>query len=183
MIFGFLRKNNAHRAIVERQYGILTAAARQKAFYRSANVPDTVMGRFEMLSVVLILYFRRSGSAGGAVKEIAQNIVDAFFEDLDHSIRELGIGDQGVPKRMKKLASMFYGRVDSYGRALDGRDEQALAEALKRNFHPEMKDDALSMQRLANYMMQADALLADVDVGVLERGEAVLLRMEDGGDQ
>jgi cytochrome b pre-mRNA-processing protein 3 len=136
MIFGFLRKNNANRAIVERQYGILTTAARQKAFYRSANVPDTVMGRFEMLTVIMILYFRRSGKASEIVGEIAQEIVDAFFQDLDHSIRELGIGDQGVPKRMKKLASMFYGRVDSYGKALDARDLDALAAALKRNFRP-----------------------------------------------
>lgn len=183
MIFGFLRKNNVNRAIVERQYGILTTAARQKAFYRSANVPDTVMGRFEMLSAIMILYFRRSGSGSGAVKEIAQEIVDAFFQDLDHSMRELGIGDQGVPKRMKKLASMFYGRVDSYGKALAAGDMEALAAALKRNFYPETGDDTLSMLRLANYMMDADLALGGVAGDVLERGEAEFLQMEDGGQQ
>jgi cytochrome b pre-mRNA-processing protein 3 len=183
MIFGLFRKNNVNRAIVERQYGILTTAARQKAFYRTANVPDTVMGRFEMLSVVMILYFRRSGGGSGIVKEIAQEIVDAFFQDLDHSIRELGIGDQGVPKRMKKFASMFYGRVDSYGKALDARDLDALAAALKRNFHPQTADDMLSMLRLANYMMDADLALAAVPGDVMERGEAELLRMDDGEDR
>ena len=183
MIFGFFRKNNVNRAIVERQYGILTTAARQKAFYRSANVPDTVMGRFEMLSVVMILYFRRSGSSSAVVKEIAQEIVDAFFLDLDHSIRELGIGDQGVPKRMKKLASMFYGRVDSYSKALDAGDRDVLAAALKRNFYPETGDDMLSMLRLANYMMDADLALATASDEVLGRGDAEFLRMEDGGQQ
>jgi cytochrome b pre-mRNA-processing protein 3 len=48
-------------------------------------------------------------------RALAQDIVDAFFEDVDHSIRELGIGDTGVPKRMKKFARMFYGRANSYG--------------------------------------------------------------------
>ena len=183
MIFGFFRRNNANRDIIERQYGILTTAARQKAFYQSANVPDTVMGRFEMLSAIMILYFRRAGTEGASVKDIAQEIVDAFFQDLDHSIRELGIGDQGVPKRMKKLASMFYGRVDSYGKALDAGDADALSAALKRNFHPESKDAELSMAALAHYMMRAAAALAEVATEVLERGGAEILPMEDGDDR
>jgi cytochrome b pre-mRNA-processing protein 3 len=180
MIFGFLRKNNGDRTAIDRQYGLLTAAARQPGFYRAANVPDTVMGRFEMLSVVMILYFRRTASAGKPVKDIAQAIVDAFFQDLDHSMRELGIGDQGVPKRMKKFASMFYGRVASYGKALDAIDENALAEALRRNFHPETADSALSMQALAHYMVEAEAGLAATAETVLEQGQAGMLDFEDG---
>lgn len=174
MIFGLLRKNNVNAVIVERQYGILTTAARRPEFYLEANVPDTVMGRFEMLSAVLILYFRRTRQSGEAVKTIAQEIVDAFFEDLDHSMRELGIGDNGVPKRMKKLASMFYGRVDSYGTALDANDSQALAAALKRNFHPENSDETLTMERLALYMTEAARALDSVPESVLERGELEL---------
>lgn len=182
MIFRFFRKNSVNRAIVERQYGILTTAARQKAFYQYAGVPDTVMGRFEMLSAMLILYFRRSGRDSKAVQDVAQEIVEAFFEDLDHSIRELGIGDQGVPKRMKKLASMFYGRVSSYGKALEAGDVEALEAALRRNFHPESTDATLSMRRLANYMMDADRALGEVPADVMARGSAELLRMENGDE-
>lgn len=180
MIFGLFRKNNVNKVAVEHQYAILTAAARQPAFYRTASVPDTVMGRFEMLSTVLILYFHRTGSSTEAVKAIAQEIVDAFFEDLDHSLRELGIGDQGVPKRMKKLASMFYGRVDSYGTALDAGDHQALEAALRRNFHPDDADPNLSMALLAHYMLEADRALKAVTDEVLERGEARLPEMAEG---
>jgi cytochrome b pre-mRNA-processing protein 3 len=183
MIFGFLRKNNVDNAAVERQYGILTTTARHKAFYLDANVPDTVMGRFEILTVVLILYFRRTSRANHAVQAIAQEIVDAFFQDLDHSMRELGIGDQGVPKRMKKMASMFYGRLDSYGKALEAQSPEQLEAALKRNFYPENQDATLSMQRLANYMLDADLMLAGLPVETLERGEAELLRMEAGGER
>ena len=69
-----------------RQYDLLNRAARNPAFFEDMKVPDTVMGRFEMLSVILILYFRRTTSAGDQVKAIAQEIVEAFFEDLDHSM-------------------------------------------------------------------------------------------------
>ena len=180
MIFGLFRKNNVDKVASAHQYQILTAAARQPALYRTANVPDTVMGRFEMLSTVLILYFHRTGKSGEAVKALAQQIVDDFFEDLDHSLRELGIGDQGVPKRMKKLASMFYGRVDSYGKALDAADEVALEAALRRNFHPENADPNLSMALLAHYMLEASRALLALPDEVLVRGEATLPEMAEG---
>jgi len=183
MMFGLFRKNNVNKAAVERQYGALTTAARQPAFYRAANVPDTVMGRFEMLSTILILYFHRTRIATEPAKAIAQEIVDAFFEDLDHSLRELGIGDQGVPKRMKKLASMFYGRVDSYGKALDASDRMVLEAALRRNFHPEISDPSLSMARLADYMLGAVDALGALPDDVLERGEATLPEMLEGEER
>eukprot|EP01035_Chromulina_nebulosa_P062182 gene62182-85033_t len=113
----FLKSNN--QKIVERQWAILTSCARTPAFYADMDVPDTVMGRFEMLTIVLVLFFRRTAKSPRSGQELAQEIIDAFFEDVDHSIRELGVGDTSVPKRMKKLASMFYGRLESYAAALD----------------------------------------------------------------
>ena len=174
MIFGLFRKNKANHAVMVRQYDALNRAARAHAFYERMNVPDTVMGRFEMLSISLILYFRRTASAGAQVKEIAQEIVEAFFEDLDHSMRELGIGDSGVPKRMKKLAGMFYGRLDSYARALDAGDVDALDAALRRNIHPESGDAALSMRLLADYMVKAEQALKAVPEATLVAGNAEL---------
>jgi cytochrome b pre-mRNA-processing protein 3 len=63
-------------------------------------------------------------------------VTDEFFRDVEHSLRELGIGDMGVPKRMKKLAGMFYGRAATYGAALDAGDAEVLAAALARNVRP-----------------------------------------------
>ncbi|MGV3552460.1 ubiquinol-cytochrome C chaperone family protein [Rhizobium sp.] len=174
MIFGLFRKNKVNHALMVRQYDLLTRAARDPAFFEHMNVPDTVMGRFEMLSTVLILYFRRTATAGAEVKAIAQAIVEAFFEDLDHSMRELGIGDNGVPKRMKKLAGMFYGRLDSYARALDAGDMDALEAALRRNIHPENADATLSMRQLADYMVSAERALKAVPESALAKGEAGL---------
>jgi cytochrome b pre-mRNA-processing protein 3 len=174
MIFGLFRKNKVNHALMVRQYDALTRAARNPAFFERMNVPDTVMGRFEMLSTILILYFRRTSTAGEKVKAIAQEVVEAFFEDLDHSMRELGIGDNGVPKRMKKLAGMFYGRLDSYTRALEAGDMDALEAALRRNIHPENADQALSMRLLADYMVGAENALKTVPESVLAAGDAAL---------
>lgn len=174
MFFGLFGKKNNNQAIIERQYALLTAAARRPAFYADMDVPDTVMGRFEMVSLVLILYFRRTASSERSGQEIAQEIIDAFFEDLDHSIRELGVGDVGVPKRMKKFAGMFYGRLESYAGALDNGDQTALAEALRRNFHPE-NETAPEMGRLAAYAFDAENKLKAVPEDVIAAGAVDLV--------
>ena len=171
MVFGFFRQKRNNQAIVERQYAALTSAARTPAFYIGMNVPDTVMGRFEMLTIMLILYFRRTARSERSGQEIAQNIIDAFFEDVDHSIRELGVGDPGVPKRMKKLAGMYYGRLESYAGALDKNDREALAAALARNLHPEVAP-APDMQALADWMFKAEQALASVAEAEIETGSA-----------
>ncbi|MBD9371782.1 ubiquinol-cytochrome C chaperone [Rhizobium sp. ARZ01] len=174
MIFGLFRKKNANQRIVENQYALLTAGARQPYLYEALGVPDTVMGRFEMLSAVLILYFRRTRASATSGQEIAQQIIDAFFQDVDHSIRELGISDVGVPKRMKKLAGRFYGRLESYAAALDAGNRDALAQALRRNIHPEGGDDAPDMQGLAHYLFAAEAHLTALDELTIETGTAQL---------
>lgn len=174
MIFGLFRKRNNNQIIVVRQYELLTTAARQPVFYTDYEVPDTVMGRFELLSIVMILFFRRTRSSVTSGQELAQEIVDAFFEDIDYSIRELGIGDNSVPKRMKKLAGMFYGRLESYAAAMDGNDRVALAAALRRNIYPKADDGEASMTALADWMMTAEAHLAGIAEAEIATGSATL---------
>ena len=129
------------------------------------------MGRFELLSVVMILYFRRTRHASKGGQEIAQYIVDAFFQDIDHSMRELGIGDQGVPKRMKKFAAMFYGRLKSYAEALDVKDASALAQALSRNIFASQESVSADLRALADWMMVVDQdLLEQSDEQLLSGG-------------
>ncbi|KQZ62926.1 ubiquinol-cytochrome C chaperone [Rhizobium sp. Root149] len=169
MIFNLFKKKNSNRAIVDRQYAILTSSARIPFFYSDLDVPDTVMGRFEMLSLVMILFFRRTSGSGQSGKELAQEIIDAFFQDIDHSIRELGVGDQSVPKRMKKFAGMFYGRVQSYGEALQAEDGAALAQALRRNIHPDMSE-APSMEGLAAWALRTEKRLAALSDDDIARG-------------
>ena len=174
MIFGLFGKKNGNRRIVEKQYATLTKAARHPYLYEALEVPDTVMGRFEMLSAMLILYFRRTRTSDTSGQEIAQEIVDAFFEDVDHSIRELGVGDAGVPKRMKKFAGMFYGRLEAYAASLDSGDREGLAAALRRNVHPEAGEGVPEMAGLADYLFAAEAAMAAVSEDDIRAGALIV---------
>lgn len=136
-----------------RTYEAIVAAARQPVIFSRWNVPDTPLGRFESLSLHLILFLRRTKDAGAGLPQLGQEVIEEFFKDVDHSIRELGIGDASVPKRMKRLARMFYGRAAAYDGPVGSSDLVRLAAALTRNFFPEASDwpyaDALAGHALA----------------------------------
>lgn len=155
----FGRERNANRVIVDALYESIVAAARREPYYSHWQVPDTPLGRFEMLSLHMFLVQRRLKDEKGSPREIAQILIDEFFQDVDHSLRELGIGDLGIPKRMKKLAKMHYGRTAAYGDALDRGDRAALAAALARNIRPDAASWA-EADALAGHVIQTNEALS-----------------------
>jgi len=155
----FGRERKANRAITEALYGQIVAAARQPVLYSDWQVPDTPLGRFEMVSLAMLLFQHRLRGEAGSAGEVAQVLIDEFFTDVEHSLRELGISDPGVPKRMKRLAKMFYGRTAAYTEALDQADTAALAAALSRNVRPGTGDWPQAT-KLAAYAFQVRKELA-----------------------
>lgn len=149
-LFGFGQPDG--KAAVDRVYGSIVAAARQPVFYADWDVSDTPLGRYEMMSLHMVLVLHRLKGETEAAG-LAQELTDAYFRDLDHSLRDLGIGDLGIGKRIKKLARMFYGRAHAYGQALQAGDHPMLAAALRRNVVPDQPDwrgsDALATYALA----------------------------------
>lgn len=154
----FGRKRQISEAVVLDSYAAIVAAARQTRLYSQLMVPDTPLGRFESISAHLVVFLRRTKDAPDPLPALAQEVVEEFFKDVDHSLRELGIGDPGVPKRMKKLARMFYGRAESYGKALESSNLEELAEALHRNIRPDDADWPQASS-LAAHIALADASL------------------------
>jgi cytochrome b pre-mRNA-processing protein 3 len=155
----FGRGPSANRTVVDALYERIVAAARQPVLYSEWEVPDTPLGRFEMISLHLFLLMHRVRGEGGPIADVAQTLTDEFFADVDSSVRELGIGDAGVPKRVKKLAKMFYGRAASYGEALDRADRQALVAALSRNIRPDLAGWP-GAEPLADHVVAASVSLA-----------------------
>ncbi len=119
---------------VERVYAEIVAAARRPALYAVGGVPDTVMGRFESLVLHMSLALRRLKELPPPADSLSQELVDRFFADLDSALREIGVGDVSVPKKVKKLGQAFYGRLAAYDAALaDDAGAEELEAALARN--------------------------------------------------
>jgi cytochrome b pre-mRNA-processing protein 3 len=136
---------------VERVYGDIVAAARLPRLYRDMGVPDTVMGRFNALALHLALALRRLRALPPPADGLAQELVDRFFADLDTALREIGIGDVSVPKKMKALGEAFYGRAAAYDAALaPDAPADALEAALARNIL-DRPDEPAAAEALARH--------------------------------
>jgi cytochrome b pre-mRNA-processing protein 3 len=157
-VFQRLFRRDSNRKVVDALYAAIVAAARRPRYFADWQVPDTPLGRFEMISLHMFLLQHRLRGETGAARDVAQSLTDDFFTDVDHSLRELGIGDTGVPKRMKKLARMYYGRTVSYGDAIDNNDRDALAAALARNIRPDAAEWPHGPD-LADHVMDSVGLL------------------------
>ena len=167
MIARLFRRAHARRRAVEGLHLSLSMAARRPGLYTRLGVPDTVEGRFEALCLHAILVLRRLKRLPAPAAEVAQDLVNSVFTQLDASLRELGVGDMGVAKRMKKLGAAFYGRAAGYDAALDAGDGEALRAVLVRNILGGAGDGA----GLAGYVQAADAALSGADLdGLLGAG-------------
>lgn len=162
------RRAAANRAVIERLNAAVVGAALNPAFYLAGGVPDTFNGRFEMLVLHGALVVRRLRAAAVPGPAIAQDLVDLIFRNLDPAMRELGVGDMAVPKRMKRLVEAFLGRSVAYDAALqDSADPATLSETLSRNVYAGGRPAA----DLAAYVRVAVAALDAIPPAALAAGE------------
>jgi cytochrome b pre-mRNA-processing protein 3 len=181
-----LFRSRRSKATIRALYGAIVAHARLPSFYATYGVPDTAMGRFDMIVLHLWLVQRRLASA--ELRHLGQSVFDLFCRDMDDNLREMGVSDLGVPKVMRRLGEAFYGRAQAYDLALAGSDAAALAAALARNIY-----EGASFQkaaRLAAYVRAADGALAGLGDGALGAAalnfpdpEAIAAPAEAGSDR
>ena len=152
-MFGLFKKD-PRRDIVLALYKRVADASRAPWLYLEAGVPDSVEGRLESLTLHALLVMRRLKALPDPAPEVAQEFIDVLFQHVDHGLRELGVGDVVVPKRMKKIAQNFYGRVNAYAEPLDQGDQLVLAAALDRNI------PGVASARLVPYLLASEGLLS-----------------------
>jgi cytochrome b pre-mRNA-processing protein 3 len=148
---------------IEAIYGMIVAKARDPLFYRDLGVPDTVDGRFDLILLHLWMVLRRLrlGEGGPA---LAQALFDRFCVDMDDNLREMGVGDLTVPKRMLAFGEAFYGRAAAYDFAVsEGQenDRGLLAQSICKNILNGKGID--NAHRLAVYVRMTLARLDRLD--------------------
>ncbi len=160
MILATWRARRANRNLIEQLHGEIVAAARRPALYLDFKAPDTLDGRFEMIALHAGLVLRRLSAISGLGDDIAQDLADCVFRHFDDALREIGVGDTSVPKRMKKMAEAFYGRTKAYVEGLAEPASDGLARALARNVYGvESLAEAPVAPALASYVRACAAML------------------------
>ncbi len=172
-LFGGRTKAGAER-IGYVLYGAAVAAARQPFFYAGLGVPDTLNGRFDMVGLHAFLLIRRLTGEGPEGARLAQAVFDAMFHDMDVNLREMGVGDLSVGKKVRVMWEAFHGRAAVYADAMAVGPE-ALAEALERNVWPGDSGQHLAAANLARLAYAQDAHLARLSFDQIRTGEALFI--------
>ena len=167
-----LRQDEARRDAVHDLYLALVAQARQPALYTDLGVPDSRDGRLELVYLHAILVMRRLRTEGRPGQELAQDLFDLLFRDLDRHLREWGVGDLSVGKKVKVLAQSFFGRATALDGPLTDGDRDAITDILRRNVYAEVAEpDAAAVAGLGEYLLAQDRWLAAQAPDGLLRGK------------
>lgn len=138
-------------------YGAIVEQARLPRFYEAWGVPDTLDGRFDMVVLHAWMVMRRLGGVEGG-KDLAQDLFDLMFADMDHNLREIGVSDLAVGGKVKAMAKAFYGRCAAYDQGLASSPAD-LEAALARNLYGTVSPQAGQVTAMAEYLRcQADAV-------------------------
>ena len=151
-------------------YLALVRQAREPAFYRDCGVPDSLEGRFDMIVLHAFLVMRRLRSEGEAGAALAQALFDVMFSDMDQNLRELGVGDLAVGRRVKTMARGFYGRIKAYDEGLAQAVDADLIAALDRNLYATVAAEPAQIALMAGYVRRAAAAIAAQDTAALLAG-------------
>ena len=173
-IWDFLSGNSQPRRTAAELYGRLVAHSRAPAIYADLNVPDTPEGRFEVLMLHVVLMLRRLSRDGAVAEPLSRAVSEAFVTDMDDCLREMGVGDLTVAKKVKLAAAALYDRSRDYGAALASNDADGLARLLRRHVWAESgTPDAgvdTAARRLAAYAAKIEAQLADHAIDAVAEG-------------
>jgi cytochrome b pre-mRNA-processing protein 3 len=153
-MFGLLKTKNPYEQAAREVYADLLKRVREPVFYTDYAVPDTQEARFDLLLLHLFVIMQGllAQRAKGA-EDFNQALFDTVFANMDQSLREVGIGDMGVPKRMRRLMKAFNGRMHAYREALEGRDD--MADALRRNLYAAAEAPDAAVTAMKNYVQRS----------------------------
>jgi cytochrome b pre-mRNA-processing protein 3 len=166
----FLARKSTKGA-ARRLYDEAVAQGRRPALYARLGAPDTVEGRFEILTLHVILLIDRLRAEGAAAAQLRQALFDVYVGDLDGALREMSVGDLAVGKRMKALGGAFYGRARAYEAAFQRLPDLAMIEeVVARTILDGV--DAADPAPLAAYLTRRRESLAACETATLLKGRA-----------
>lgn len=167
--FNRLRRRRSETSNSEKLYGAIVAQTRLPVFYRDLGVPDILEGRFGLLSLHLFTLLHRLKGEGADGLALAQDLMDRFSQDMETVLRELGVSDVRVPKRMRNLAAAAQSQLEAYEQAF-AAGEGAFAAAIAAALPPRSDTGEAGNQALTSYLMRCATELERQKLTSLQQG-------------
>lgn len=161
MVVQGIRERRRLRDRARALFAAIVQAGRMPDFYQILGVSDTLDGRFDLIVLHAHLVLRRLKGAGEQGRALGQALFDTMFGQMDEVLREIGVGDLSVGRKIREMTSAFYGRALAYEEALQSSDDNTLLEAaLARNVYRGEMPSAARLSALASYVRALDNVLS-----------------------
>ena len=174
-----MTRRNVHIDTATELYGRLVALARSRPFYADLGVPDSPEGRLELLMLHVVLMLRRLGREGDAAAPVARALSERFVTDMDDCLREMGVGDVAVARKVKKAAAALMDRMRDYSAVLATGDNVGLAKLIAAHVTRADEPTSSSATTIAAYTMEMEAALTAAPLDALIAGTATLPTLTD----
>ena len=155
-------KKNNDITQIEDYYNNIVLLARNQKLYIEGAVPDTLDGRFELIILHCHFFVKRLLKASSKEKIFAQEIINYMFKDFDRSLREIGVGDLSVGKKIKFMVSSYYGRANTYEKAFS-KNSNIIHEALKKNLYGTSSPNAREIKYMKFYINNLNVYLNSLE--------------------
>ena len=173
--FKLFLKNEPDPRKIALLYGAIMAQARSNTFFIRHGLNDDFETRFESLILHVLLVMRRLGREGYSIK---QALTDFMVSDLDRTLREMGVGDVGVLKRMKYFMEGYYGRMKAYDEALNSTDKKEILRVLDRNLFSATSTDLAKLELMRDYIDMQAAFLESQPISNIMDGTLLFKAIE-----
>lgn len=168
MVLHVLLGLTSRRRIAYSIYQSAVIRAREPLFYNTFKVSDSLDGRFDMISIHVFLILHRLKGGSRAAQRLGQDIFDIMFSDMDRSLREIGVGDLSVGRKVRAMAEALNGRIANYDRGL--HHLASLEEALTRNLYRGQRPSDRILCCIAQYMRDVSIFLSQQDENAILKG-------------
>lgn len=161
-------------------YQNLVSQARKPVFYSQCDVPDSLDGRYEMILLHMFIVLHCLRKRGGADMQLVErSLSEVLFSDMDRSLREMGVTDTGVGRRVRAMAEAYFGRLKAYEIAFEEQDLHKLKDSIRRNvFGTTRNVSDLSVERIAVYTQACITMLETQDSTTICNGDIAFASME-----
>ena len=158
-MFDWLKRDKVDKQAARRWRDAVTAEARSPEPYLKGWISDTIYGRFHMVALVATLAMRRLRAKGREGQNLSKAFSELLFSDFDHALRENGVGDSSIARRIRKMGEEFYGLAKAIDAALEmGGPQGEVAAVLKRNIQPDQEKAMLLADHVVKLSERVDQL-------------------------
>ena len=164
-MFGLFKRNSVDKSAAKRWRDAVTTEARSPEPYLKGWITDTIYGRFNMVALVATLAMRRLRAQGREGQALSKAFSELLFSDFDHALRENGVGDASIARRIRKMGEEFFWRANANDESLDlGGPQQEVAKVIRRNVQPDegkalqLADHLITLSERVDQLSEADVL-------------------------